>query len=693
MPPRLLSVLPDNPDYGIYEDESGETFTAPVQLVPGMEEGPPDDFVGEAQDLLSAPIEQEPQPQYADLSLDVTAAPNLSQQELQAAQQGADFTLPPEESERSLANTVSVDPTPPQAEPTVAGDTSEIDEQLAGLMNQQLTSPTRVFGRERGIAFDAFGQQVQLGPLSPVQTSGAGGPLTEIEQEFSASSMPSPETMAEIESASDDLKRLSQEKAALINEHLAQQSGVLEGMVDADTIFRQELQTAQQEAQVETQERIREFDEALDNLATRRINPDRFFASRGMASRFGAALAIAANTMAQTLAPGTPNTAAALINTAIERDIAAQQQNIETESAVAQGRLNALQAFRQSYEDDMAAMFAMRTLRIQDAQNRLRAMGLRSQGRLNMNALEALVAQLDLQKAQDRAELEQRLSAVTMKRKIRMRGQAGNQFIANTIAEVQGREPVQPEPRRGGGSGRQRVQRQGRGASEAIRSGVGATLPVFNTDEAMNRVAQMGFEPSNYYYQPHERGVSVIPISRAESAQVVPFSEFQEQETRDVGALPGSRYLDGTGDIWRAATEGLAAERRGDLEFGIAAAPMAASALQDLSRLTDNFTDIPHDPEVRGRIRQRLDPLFRAYQKIAHSGVLNIGEPEVFQDLFFRDPAEISLRNIIGENGSFMRSLRDNMIPDLNRQLRRFGVEITSERGQSAAARRAARGE
>ncbi|NDD45698.1 MAG: hypothetical protein EBZ24_09885 [Synechococcaceae bacterium WB9_4xB_025] len=198
---------------------------------------------------------------------------------------------------------------------------------------------------------------------------------------------------------------------------------------EADELARQAQQIRDmqnEEAQRRLQEnqdfknRLREHQDQLADLRSQTLDPNRLFSDRGLGTSM--ALGVAAGALQQTmlgiLYPGsqTANTALALVNSAIERDIAAQQFNLERGDALFGEAGSLLAQARELTGDDRAArdyaigaakeyaatqleVMARRSASLQGREQMLRqALELRSQG-------EAAIADFERRSALDNARL------------------------------------------------------------------------------------------------------------------------------------------------------------------------------------------------------------------------------------------------------------------------------------------------
>jgi len=104
----------------------------------------------------------------------------------------------------------------------------------------------------------------------------------------------------------------------------------------------------------------RAYQRAIDRVANARLDPSRWFRDQGAGGTIGAAIAIALGGLGQALGGTDRNLALEEINHAIDRDMEAQQSEIDAGRAAADLAGNALSITRQEYGDRDAAREAAR---------------------------------------------------------------------------------------------------------------------------------------------------------------------------------------------------------------------------------------------------------------------------------------------------------------------------------------------
>lgn len=145
----------------------------------------------------------------------------------------------------------------------------------------------------------------------------------------------------------------------------------------------------------------RRFERALEVAAQQRIEPERFFRSRGLLGQIGAAIAMAMGSVGQALGGG-PNQAARIIEAAVNRDVEAQRINLTSAREGAEAQRGVLQLMRQEFEDQEAALEASRAAMLREAARRAEIEG--AQATSEDQRLRAIETRTALQAAADEAE-------------------------------------------------------------------------------------------------------------------------------------------------------------------------------------------------------------------------------------------------------------------------------------------------
>lgn len=172
--------------------------------------------------------------------------------------------------------------------------------------------------------------------------------------------------------------------------------------VEAELAARQQLDAERRSATGAARDSYRR---AADRAASLSVDPDGFYHSRGVGGTIASAIAIGLGGLSSAVSGG-PNVVLDMINDEIERDLAAQQQRIDSAFRRAEAEGTLYDMTRQEYADRGAALDAARALAMENvaAQIAEREAGLGSE-EARVNA-EAMAAQLRDAAAAARAEAE-----------------------------------------------------------------------------------------------------------------------------------------------------------------------------------------------------------------------------------------------------------------------------------------------
>lgn len=132
--------------------------------------------------------------------------------------------------------------------------------------------------------------------------------------------------------------------------------------IEAEDRARREYETERRTATAAAQRSYRSF---ADRAASLRIDPDGFYHSRGVGGTIAASIAIGLGGLGSTINGG-PNVALQMINEEIDRDITAQQQQIESAFRRADAEGTLYDMARQEYADRGAALEASRALALEN---------------------------------------------------------------------------------------------------------------------------------------------------------------------------------------------------------------------------------------------------------------------------------------------------------------------------------------
>jgi hypothetical protein len=204
-----------------------------------------------------------------------------------------------------------------------------------------------------------------------------------------------------------DMANIDREAA---NELLEDREG-LRAMVD-------ERMTLQSEA-------LNNLEQLNDRVMSQEIDPVRFFSTRGGA-RLGAAVSVALGSLGQALAPGTENAALRIIDTAVERDIAAQVENMRNSQQGVVMAQNIYQDLRQLYNDDFAAQAALRSMYLTEVDRRLNSLRASAASERMQGNADVLIQQIQARRARADAQLADRVGNIHVTETVRARGLASS---------------------------------------------------------------------------------------------------------------------------------------------------------------------------------------------------------------------------------------------------------------------------
>lgn len=220
--------------------------------------------------------------------------------------------------------------------------------------------------------------------------------------------------------------------------------------------FQSQQATEQAREAVERYERLQEklqaYEDAIRRVADRQVDPDRYF-GRHAGGRMSAALAVALGAIGSSLTGG-PNQALQIINSAIDRDIQAQEHDIQNARSAANMQGMALSQFRSILGDEEAAKAATRAAHLQSFLTRLDGQMAHAQGNrlahlqaLRRAVVEEMEAQNAIVAARSAYTLDIERSTTVKQRGGPGAGDAYRQAAEGTVASFQPREegPLTPE--------------------------------------------------------------------------------------------------------------------------------------------------------------------------------------------------------------------------------------------------------
>ena len=429
--------------------------------------------------------------------------------------------------------------------------------------------------------------------------------------------------------------------------------------------------------------------EALIRTAgSTRIDPARFFHSRGAAASFGAALSVAAGAVASTLVGG-ENAALQIIERAIDRDVRAQEFDAENRRATAQAGLGLIDRIRSAMRDDLAAAETLRELRFANAEGRIRAMEARSISDVQRGALANLRLTLADRRTVANDNARRALTSILLKGNLRRAEQLSSARFqqlsrgAEQLAAGLTPRPPTAEPQLRAGPGGQPITRRAvRGPTAArpaapgqprpVEIGPGGRLPpgtqlteqgtVVTTEGEFTvnqRTGRVSGTPNTVFI----RGLGGFDLQPDSSIRILPTAR-PAQVARVLERREG--YLGATQAaiaLWRQA-------------IAVSRIVAQVGPFDRVSNLGDRDQAV-----VESAINDLADAGIRVRQASLDSGVLNDGERIAFEERTGLPdlPRQIIAYFSADERGVIEERLRSNtrsairMLIDVSR---RFGVNI-----------------
>lgn len=185
----------------------------------------------------------------------------------------------------------------------------------------------------------------------------------------------------------------------------------------------QELQLFTERARTEAAQRMADIDNMVSKVP--QINPNQLFESMGPGQRIGALISVALGALYQTATGAANNNAMDIINQAIDRDIESQRANQANAREGVRDKMTLYQMAAQATDDELSRTLVAKQMALESVENRVRSMiSSANSDRIRTNG-EAMIAQIQVQKAQNRAELEQNQYQTTIQQMLPMGGGAG----------------------------------------------------------------------------------------------------------------------------------------------------------------------------------------------------------------------------------------------------------------------------
>ena len=236
--------------------------------------------------------------------------------------------------------------------------------------------------------------------------------------------------------------RLMQEIANNNARFSADSAEIMRDAADQLVNNRQEMEQITAERMETQREGLAALEQLNQQVMNQRINPERFFTSRGSSARFSAAASVALGTLSQALTPGLQNAALSIIDNAIERDIGAQVENLRNAQQGVTRQRGILQDLRLMYNDELAARTALRAMYLTAAERRIEALRASTTSENQRVGAQRLAQALLVQRAQAAADLAERIGSVRVIERVTMRGHANSAAASRRIGRMMGQASV-----------------------------------------------------------------------------------------------------------------------------------------------------------------------------------------------------------------------------------------------------------
>lgn len=201
---------------------------------------------------------------------------------------------------------------------------------------------------------------------------------------------------------------LEQQRAGLAQKAAQTQLGI-------EQQAEQQRQQLEQDRQAAVQQAQQRYQNAIQRVSDAHLDPQRWFRDQGAGGTVAAVIAVALGAAGQALTGASTNGALDQINQAIDRDMQAQQSEIDGARAGADLQGNMLNITRQEFSDRQAAHDAARAGMLQQAALHVQEMEGSLAGQEAQVSAEAMRAQLEQQAAEARAVAEERQSQIDLR--------------------------------------------------------------------------------------------------------------------------------------------------------------------------------------------------------------------------------------------------------------------------------------
>ena len=237
--------------------------------------------------------------------------------------------------------------------------------------------------------------------------------------------------MQRIRGTTEQVKQAAQQHAEAVGRMAAEQAGALKTGLAAIDQVRQEYQQRVDTARQQVESKMAEYQAAKQKLGEFHLDPNRVLSG---GNRAVAALAVAFGAMGSALSR-TPNTALAIVNGAIQRDLEAQRAEMAKRKQMVGAAMNEVQLARQLFADERSQQLAAEAMAWDRYAKQAQVIGLEHKSPVE----QAKAGQFAAAAEQRAAELENQLQ----QNEAQLSLQAGTAALSGAQAEVGARQRAQ----------------------------------------------------------------------------------------------------------------------------------------------------------------------------------------------------------------------------------------------------------
>lgn len=216
-----------------------------------------------------------------------------------------------------------------------------------------------------------------------------------------AGTTPDPFTMKSeaVEYGSNVGIQRAQEEGAYLRERASQQEQMLQ---------EQQQKEARRQEQIKEQEL--KAQQALDEFASAKVDPDRFWKNKGTGDKIIAGIAIALGAISQGITKSNSNQALDIINSQIDRDLEAQKIEILSKKEAASGQTGILAQMRARFDDERVAENMARVIGLDQAKLKLEEIASKSRSAEVSANRDLLLAQIEEERQKRLLEVQKAIN-------------------------------------------------------------------------------------------------------------------------------------------------------------------------------------------------------------------------------------------------------------------------------------------